>query len=214
MRVAVYARCSTSEARQDVEVQLVELRRYCQAYGWPFDEVFEYDSGFRGEQPKLKVLLERIRRQEYQVLLVYSLDRLSRQAPSRTNRLLDELVERDGCRFISRLEGIDSDNELTWNVVRPIFAYFANLFSRNLSEKIRAGIANKRQKGLYRGGRPPKAVDVKRLQVLCGSNGYGWRTLTRAYNEGLTKRQQVSVSALRRACQKHALRAEHENGAN
>jgi DNA invertase Pin-like site-specific DNA recombinase len=176
VQAVVYARCSTDERRQDVEVQLAELRRYCQAYGWPFDEVWEYDSGFKGEQPNLKALLERVRRQEYRVLLVYSLDRLSRQAPSKTNRLLDELVERDGCRFISRLEGIDSDNELTWNVVRPIFAYFANLFSRNLSERIRAGIAVKRQKGAYRGGRPSKLVDLERLRALCRSNGYGWRS--------------------------------------
>lgn len=214
VRAAVYARCSTNERRQDVEVQLAELRRYCQAYGWPYDEIQEYDSAFKGEQPKLKALLERIRRQEYQVLLVYSLDRLSRQAPSRTNRLLDELVEQHGCRFISRLEGIDSENELTWNVVRPIFAYFANLFSRNLSEKIRAGIANKRQKGTYRGGRPPRAVDLERLRALCRSNGFGWRMLSRAYNAGLSKRQQVSVSVVRRVCHKHSLRPEHANGTN
>jgi DNA invertase Pin-like site-specific DNA recombinase len=213
-RAAIYARCSTDERRQDVDVQLAELRRYCQVYGWSHDEVWEYDSGFKGQQPKLKALLERIRRQQYQVLLVYSLDRLSRQAPSRTNRLLDELVERDRCRFISRLEGIDSDNELTWNVVRPIFAYFANLYSRNLSERIRAGIAVRRQKGLYRGGRPARTVDLDRLRDLCRSDGYGWRRLTRAYNEGLARNQQVSVGVVRRVCQKHSLRPEHGNGAN
>lgn len=128
----IYARCSTNESRQDVEVQLAELRRYAQAFGWQYDEVWEYDSGFKGEQPKLQRVLKRIKRKECDTLLVYSLDRFRRQAPSKVNRLLDELVEQDGVRFISRLEGIDSANELTWNVVRPIFAYFANLFSRTI----------------------------------------------------------------------------------
>ena len=182
-KVAIYARCSTDEKRQDVEVQLAELRRYTNAFGWEAEEVWEYDSAFRGEQPKLKALLARIRRQEFAALLVYSLDRLSRQAPSQTNRLLDELVEAHGCRFISRLEGIDSANELTWNVVRPIFAYFANLFSRNLSEKIKAGIRHQRENGAYRGGRPSKQLDVDRLGAIRLSNpAVGWRTLTKLYN--------------------------------
>ena len=198
-KAAIYARCSTDEKQQDVEVQLAELRRYAQAFGWPYEEVWEYESGFRGEQPKLKALLDRIRRQEFDTLLVYSLDRLSRQAPSKINRLLDELVERDGCRFISRLEGIDSENELTWNVVRPIFAYFANLFSRNLSEKIQAGIRHKRERGEYRGGRPKKIVDADRLRaLLLTRNGCGWRTLAQRYNHGLPPRAQASFSLLRR----------------
>ncbi len=215
MRAVVYARCSTDEKRQDVEVQLAELRRYCQAFGWAFDEVAEYDSGFTGEQPKLRAVLEKIHRGTYQALLVYSLDRFSRQAPSKTNRMLDALVEQDRCRFISRLEGIDSENELIWHAIRPLFAYFANLFSRNLSEKIRAGIRIKRQNGQYRGGRPPKGVDLDRLKTLLVGEGIeGWRTLARAYNENLPKRQHLSASSIRRVCQKHALLLKHELCAN
>ncbi len=215
MKAAVYARCSTDEKRQDVEVQLAELRRYCEAYGWSYDEVWEYDSAYKGEQTKLFDLLEKIKRQEYQVLLVYSLDRFSRQPPSKINRLLDELVERDRCRFISRLEGIDSENELTWNVVRPIFAYFANLFSRNLSEKIKAGIRVKRQNGSYTGGRPCKNVSVHRIKALMSSEPLrGWRTLARAYNEGLRKAEQISPTLMRRVCQKHSLKPEHETEAH
>ena len=201
-RVAIYARCSTTEKQQDVNVQLTELRRHCQVMGWSFTEFAEYDSGYRGEQPKLHELLSRIRRHEFDCLLVYSLDRLSRRPPSYTNRLLDELVEQQGVRFISKLEGIDSANELSWNMVRPILAYFANLFSRNLSEKIKLGIKTKREKGVYRGGRPRKAVDPDRLKaLLLTRNGDGWRKLAQRYNEGLRSDQQVSFSLLRKVIQ-------------
>ena len=214
-KVAVYARCSTTDERQTVDVQLEELRRYCEAMGWQYAEFSEYDSGWTGEQPILQDVLARIKRQEFDCLLVYSLDRLSRKAPSYTNRLLDELTEQYGVRFISKLEGIDSANELTWNVVRPLFAYFSNLFSRNLSEKIRAGIRHKREKGVYRGGRPPKTVNVERLKALrLSNNGYGWRRLTQAYNEGLPDREQVSASLLRRVCQKLSFKPEHELATN
>lgn len=198
-RVALYARCSTSEERQTVEVQLVELRRYCEAMGWPYEEFSEYDSGYKGEQSKLREVLSRIHRHDFDCLLVYSLDRLSRKLPSYTNRLLDELVEHHGVRFISKLEGIDSANELTWNVVRPIFAYFANLYSRGLSERIKAGIQHKRQRGLYKGGRPKKIVDADRLRtLLLTRNGTGWRKLAGRYNQGLRPEQQISFSLLRR----------------
>ena len=42
-KVAIYARCSTDETRQTVDVQLVELRRYCEAFGWAYQEFSEYD---------------------------------------------------------------------------------------------------------------------------------------------------------------------------
>ena len=52
-KVAIYARCSTDEKRQDVENQLRELRRYCESFDWPYEEVWEYNSGFKGTQAKL-----------------------------------------------------------------------------------------------------------------------------------------------------------------
>lgn len=211
MKAVVYARCSTDEKRQNVENQLRELRRYCEAFGWRYDEVQEYESGYKGIQPKLQEVLEHIRRKKYDVFLVYSLDRFSRQAPSKVNRLLDAIVERDGCRFISRQEGIDSENELIWHAIRPLFTYFANVFSRNLSEKIKLGIHTKRTQGTYRGGRPRKTLDAERLKRLrLAHPQVGWRKLTEVYNEGLTGKQQVSVSLLRRVCQKLSFKAERE----
>jgi DNA invertase Pin-like site-specific DNA recombinase len=211
VKAVIYARCSTDENRQDVEVQLAELRRYAQAFGWEAEEVWEYDSGFKGEQPKLQAVLRRLKRRECDTLVVYSLDRFSRQHPSKVNRLLDELVERDGVRFVSRLEGIDSANELTWNVVRPIFAYFANLFSRNLSEKIRAGIRHQRERGVYKGGRPQKKVDLEQLKAIRAAHpDFGWRRLAQAYSENLPPKEQISPTLLRRAVQKLHFESPHK----
>ena len=57
MRAIIYARCSTDEKRQDVEVQLKPLREYCISQGWQFDEVSEYLSTFKQTPEKLMQVL-------------------------------------------------------------------------------------------------------------------------------------------------------------
>lgn len=189
---AIYSRCSTDEKRQDTEVQLKELRRYARAYDWIFDEISEYGSGFKGDgQPKLEKIIEKIRLRHYSILLVHSLDRFSREHPKKTNALLDRIVYDYGCRFISLKENLDSQDEMTWHAIRPIFSYFSNLFSRTLSDKIKAGIQNKKAKNDYHGGRPKKEYDLKRLASL-RSEGYSIRKIAVLYNLDLARQKQIS----------------------
>lgn len=167
MKVIIYARCSTDENRQDTEVQLKELRRYCDAYGWQYDEVSEYGSGYKADnQPKLNEVLEKIRLKHYSTLIVYSMDRFSRQSPSKINALLDKIVEQYRCRFIALQQGIDSENEMTWHVVKPLFTYFANKYSKDLGEKVKRGIERKKQLNTYKGGRPKKVIDTATILQL------------------------------------------------
>jgi DNA invertase Pin-like site-specific DNA recombinase len=166
MKVALYARCSTNETRQDVEVQFSELRRYCAAYGWEATEFFEYDSGYKGEQKVLRELLDRIRKKEFSVLMVHSLDRFSRQPPTKTEVWLAFIVA-EKCRFISLQEHLDSENEMMWFAMKGLWSYFAHLFSRKLSEKIRSTVRRNGVTKSYRGkkwGRP--AVEIDRDLVL------------------------------------------------
>ena len=73
IHVVIYSRCSTDEKRQDTEVQLNELRRYAQAYGWTYDEVSEYGSAFKGDQPKLQDVIEKIRLPSFSIKSAYTL---------------------------------------------------------------------------------------------------------------------------------------------
>ena len=199
VKAVLYSRCSTDETRQDTDVQLKELRRYAEAYGWDYDEISEYGSGFKGEQPKLNEVIEKIRLGYYRILLVHSLDRFSREHPKKTNALLDRIVYDYGCRFISLKEGIDSENEMVWHVIRPLFSYFANIFSKQLSEKIKAGIKNKREKGLFRGGRPRKKVNLERLRSILSSNGrIPLRAIEMKYNTGIPKAERLSYATIRK----------------
>ncbi|MBP7055673.1 MAG: recombinase family protein [Candidatus Omnitrophica bacterium] len=198
MKAIIYARCSTDEIKQDVEVQLKELRRYCDAYGWQHDEVFEYCSGYKGDQPKLAEVIEKIRLKHYDVMLVHSIDRFSREHPSKTDETLNRIVHLYKCRFISLAEGIDSEDDVKWHIVRHLFTYFANMFSRNLSIKVKNGIKNKKDKGLYSGGRPKKDIDYKRLLDIKGT-GLSVRKAVEAYNSGLPRKMWISKSKMAQA---------------
>ena len=202
LRAIIYGRCSTSESKQDVEVQLQELRRYCDAYGWQYEEVWEYGSGYKSDnQPKLEGGLEHIRLKRYNVLIVFSMDRFSRQSPSKINALLDVIVEQYGCRFMALQQGIDSQNELTWHVVKPLFTYFANKFSKDLGEKVKRGIAQKKAKGIYNGGRPHSRVDLGILEAL-RAKGLSLRAIAEEFNRDRLKKQKISYVTVQRLLQK------------
>ena len=145
MRAIIYARCSTDESKQDVELQLKELRSYCDNQGWDYEEQFDYASGSKKDlPPNLRKVLDLISKRLYQVIIVYSMDRFSRQKPQHTEKMLNHIVD-CGCRFISIQEHLDSDNEQMWFSMKGIWLYLANQYSVNLSKKVKLGMAKKQE---------------------------------------------------------------------
>src|SRR5438045_4383040 len=105
MKAAIYARVSTLE--QEPENQLLELRRYCEARGWPAQEFVDRGvSGSKERRPALDTLLADAKRRRVDVLVVWKLDRLGRNL-RHLILLLDELAA-VGVAFVSLHEGIDT----------------------------------------------------------------------------------------------------------
>jgi len=145
MKAIIYSRCSTTEARQDTEIQLKELRTYCDNQGWKYEEVSEYASGSKKElPPKLQKVLDLIAKRLYQVIIVYSMDRFSRQHPKITEKMLNHITD-CGCRFISIQEHLDSDDQRMWFMMKGIWLYLANQFSVNLGKKVKLGMEKQRE---------------------------------------------------------------------
>jgi DNA invertase Pin-like site-specific DNA recombinase len=159
MKAIIYARCSTDESRQDVEVQLKQLMEYCQKEGWEFEEKFEYASGSKGIPPVLNEIMDLIAKRTYQVMIVHNLDRFSRLSPKITEQMLNFIVDCK-CRFIALQNNLDSENQMGWYAMKGYFSYFANVYSVNLSKKIKLGMENAKLKGKPI-GRPKGAVDKK-----------------------------------------------------
>lgn len=197
-KVALYVRASTDEAKQDITYQLEALRKFCNAYSWQWDEVVEYDSAFRGSQPLLQELIEKIRKKEYTILMTYSLDRFSRLTPTKTVSILHRIVEDFGCRFLTVHEGIDSSKEM-WSLVMMIFSHMSHSFSRLLSQRVRDGIAAKKRRGQYTGGRPKRTVDIDRIREIIRAEGkLPLRKLAMRYNSEVPPKMRLSYTTLRK----------------
>ena len=210
MRVIIYARCSTEESRQDVENQIKTCKRYCDSQNWPNEIAQEYESAYDGSRRKVfEQLLEKIRLKEFDVLMVYMLDRFSRETPTKIVSDLHRIVENYKCRFISLKEGIDSNNDM-WQIIMMVFAYMANNFSKMLGIRVREGIRSKKEKGEYTGGRPRKQINMQRLFAITGKERISLRQIAEEYNRELPKKSRISYVQVKRVLQKHLAKFKHE----
>ena len=92
MNAAIYARVSTKDGRQDVENQLRQLREYALTQQWTVvHEYIDYASGKRNDREQLGQMLTDASRREFDVLLFWSLDRLSREGVVETLNYLQRL---------------------------------------------------------------------------------------------------------------------------
>ncbi len=77
LRVALYARVSTSE--QSLDPQRDALRKYAEARSWEAHEFLDHGQSGRSDQRKgLKALLDAARRRQVDAVAVVKLDRLGR----------------------------------------------------------------------------------------------------------------------------------------
>ena len=165
MKAIILSRCSTDEKRQDTEVQLKQLREYCDRQDWEYDEVSYYGSASKGIPEELQQVLDLITKRVYDVLIVYSMDRFSRLNPSITEKMLNHITDCK-CRFISIQENLDSDNPMIWYCFKGLWVYFANQYSLNLSKKVKLGMARAKEKGKHIGR--PKGSRDKRVRSKKG----------------------------------------------
>ena len=146
MKAIIWSACSTDETRQDVELQIKPCEEYCKQQGWNYDVAYEYASRFKSVPLKLQHVLDEIAKGTYQIIVVYSMDRFSRLKPNITEKMLNHITDCK-CRFISILERLDSDNPMIWYCFKGLWIYFANLYSENLSKKIKAGMQKAKEDG-------------------------------------------------------------------
>jgi len=140
-RVAIYLRVSTGE--QTVENQLPALDQWVADRGHELVAVYaENESAWRaGHQRELARLLSDIRsgRRKYDILLVWALDRLSRQGPLAVLSLIDNLRS-CGCQVVSLKEPFtDLPNGLD-SVMYAMVAWVARWESERRSERTKAGL--------------------------------------------------------------------------
>ncbi len=86
-QVALYARVSTKDKGQDVENQLAQLREFCERQGYVIhDEYMDDKSGTKGKRERtgFNRLFEDAGKRKFEVVLVWSLDRFTREEIQKT----------------------------------------------------------------------------------------------------------------------------------
>jgi DNA invertase Pin-like site-specific DNA recombinase len=175
IRAALYARISTLNHGQDPEVQLRELRDYCQRRGFTItnEYVDKGISGSRERRPALDNLLTDCRKRLVDAVVVYRYDRFARSLRQLVNALED--FRSLGIEFISIHEGVDTSTP-NGRLVFGIFASIAEFERELIRDRVRSGLAAAKAKG-KRVGRPRVAVDALRIASLRGQ-GRSWSQIT------------------------------------
>jgi DNA invertase Pin-like site-specific DNA recombinase len=159
MRVALYARVSTKDKGQDTENQLIQLRTFAQTQGWTVTvEYVDCVSGGKGakDRPEFGKMLAAASKREFDVLLFWSLDRLSREGTVATLNYLERL-NGYGVNYRSFTEQYLDSTGMFKEAVIGILAAVARQERIRLSERTVAGLQRAWAKGSVSGR--PKVED-------------------------------------------------------
>jgi DNA invertase Pin-like site-specific DNA recombinase len=205
-RCAIYARVSTRD-RQEVENQLSQLRRYAKAQRWQAQEYIDRESAGNADRDQFQAIFRAASRREFDVVLVWALDRFSREGVFQTFAHLEKLRSY-GVAFESLTETDFRTTGPTGELLTAIYAWIAKQERLRIGERVNAGIARAREHGTRSGnsiGRPRAVFD--RLQLIELRNaGRSWRQIA--------KELSISTATVRRVFQSGCVKTLVARGGN
>jgi len=179
IRCAIYTRVSTDQQVEvdfnSCEAQNDRIHSFIKSQeGFELANVYS-DPGFTGanlNRPALKNLIADIKHDRIDMVITYKIDRLTR-SPRDFYQLI-EIFDAHNVGFISVTERFDTSTP-AGRLLRNIMLTFAQFERELASERIRDKFAQRAQRGLYNGGRPPYGykkengklvVDFRRARVV------------------------------------------------
>lgn len=201
-KAIIYNRVSTSD--QNPELQLQECRDYCKNKGWDIiDEIQEKKSGFKDDvvRPKFDNMIERAKNKDFQHIVVWNMDRFSRQEPEKVLRLVKKLNAIYGVD-VSAVHGdlwsdmVESVSQIKQSgfmgealadflekIIKGLEFQRANRESQVKSERVKMAITKKGDKSYsYKGnkwGRKTVPKSVKKKVLDMHNKGYGVRAIAK-----------------------------------
>ena len=173
MRCAIYTRKSSEEGLEQEFNSLDAQREACEAYiasqkheGWIALSAFYDDGAYSGgtmDRPALHRILEDIRAEKIDVVVVYKVDRLTRSLADFAK--IVEVFDAHGVSFVSVTQAFNTTSSmgrLTLNVLLS----FAQFEREVTGERIRDKIAASKKKGMWMGGLPSLGYDVKDRKLI------------------------------------------------
>lgn len=192
MRVALYLRVSTNAQAEEgysLDEQEDRLKAFCKAKNWVVGEVYR-DPGYSGanlNRPGLSSLIRNCK--EYDAVIVYRLDRLSRSQRD-TLYLIEDVFDKNQCSFISVTEGFDTSTYMGKMVV-GILSVFAQMERERIKDRMQGGRIERAKTGkTMTWNTPPYGYYVEKdiltidpIEAQCVKKAYGWYLAGRSQKE-------------------------------
>lgn len=158
MICAIYARVSTRD-KQETENQLLQLREFCAKQGWAiYREYVERVSGGTAERDAYQELFRDASQRRFDAVLVWALDRFSRQGTLPTLTSLN-LLSSYGVGFRSFTEPFLDSCGVFRDVILSLLATLAKQEKIRIRERVCAGLRVARERGAKL-GRPTVSIDL------------------------------------------------------
>lgn len=159
-RVAIYIRVSTQD--QSLDLQRRELTQFAKARGWKIHKVYEDKlSGTTDKRPQLIAMMNAAKVRDFDVLLVWKLDRLFRSLKGMIATLQD--LEALRITFVSMRDHIDLSTP-SGRLMTHLLSSFAEFEASLIRERVVAGLKEAKRKGVKLGR--PQIIDTNRVQNL------------------------------------------------
>lgn len=170
IKIAIYIRVSTHHQidKESLPFQQQELENYCKYILNTENYVIFIDAGYSAkntDRPKFQEMMTRTRQGEFTHLLVWKIDRISRNLRDFTE-MWDELADY-GVQFISKMEQFDTSTAMGQAMLQIILV-FAELERKLTAERVFSLMVDRASKGLWNGA--PVAIgyewDYKNEKVV------------------------------------------------
>jgi putative DNA-invertase from lambdoid prophage Rac len=171
MKAAIYARVSTED--QKYELQLTELREYCQRQAWDRVEYTEKASSVK-RRPEFERLMADARLKKFDVVIVWKVDRFGRSIQDFLKNVLT--LDSFGIRFLAVTQSIDTNKKDPMSkFVLGLFGLLAEFEHDMIVERTLAGVAEAKRQGKHCGR--PKRVFRRDQAMELRKQGLSWRAI-------------------------------------
>jgi DNA invertase Pin-like site-specific DNA recombinase len=169
-KIALYARVSTKDGRQDTENQLIQLREYAAKQGWAIAaEYVDQESGGTSKRAQFQRMFSDAHLRKFDLVMFWSLDRFSREGVAATLNHLERLTAA-GVNWRSYTEEYLDSCGLFRDAVLSILATIAKQERVRRSERAPAAISKLRRQGKTEHlGRPRIVVDRAKIGKLAAA---------------------------------------------
>ena len=153
-KCVIYKRVSTTNGDQDPENQTEPLKKMAESLGLEvMREYTDMASGGNSNRPQFQEMLQDARERKFNIVLVWALDRFSREGMLNTLHYLEELRKNKVALKSLQESWLDTSDQGMGQLLIAIFSWVARQEKERISERTKAGLQRAKAGGKLLGRR-------------------------------------------------------------